>query len=72
MEVKLLKGVKYGREFHRAGDTIDVKSKDIPEMIKKKLIPEDTEVEAQDDDKPNRKRKKDAEAEGDADPTPEG
>lgn len=73
MEVILLKGVKYGKEFHRSGDTIDVDSKDIAEMIKKKLIPADTEVDVQEDDKPARgKRKKDAEAEGDADPTPEG
>lgn len=72
MEVTLLKGIKYKKRPYKAGESIEVDSKDIAEMIEKQVISADTEVDVQDDDKPNRKRKKDAEAEGDADPTPEG
>jgi hypothetical protein len=72
MEVTLLKGIKYKKQPYKAGESIEVDSKDIAEMIEKQVIAADTEVDVQDDDKPNRKRKKDAEAEGDADPTPEG
>lgn len=71
MKVTLLKGIKYKKQSYKAGEEIEVESKDIAEMIEKQVIAAD--VEAQADDKPSRgKRKKDAEAEGDADTTPEG
>ncbi|CAM4468272.1 hypothetical protein [Paenibacillus xylanexedens] len=79
MEVTLLKGIKYKKKPYKVGESIEVNSKDIAEMIAKGVIAADVDVEdfevheVSGNDVPTRRgRKKDAEAEGDADPTPEG
>jgi hypothetical protein len=78
MEVTLLKGIKYKKQPYKAGESIEVESKDIAEMVAKGVVAADTDAEVfevhevSDNDFPTRKRrKKDAEAEGDADPAPE-
>lgn len=44
MKVELLKNVKYQGEPYRKGQSIEADPNDIPEMIAKKVISEDTEI----------------------------
>ncbi|OMF17241.1 hypothetical protein BK131_04555 [Paenibacillus amylolyticus] len=51
MEVTLLKGIKYKKQPYKAGESIEVDSKDIAEMVAKGVLPEDTEIPEIDEDK---------------------
>lgn len=51
MKVELLKGVKYKGEPYKKGESIEVESKDIAEMIAKGVVSEDTQIPEIDEDK---------------------